>query len=105
VIHAVPRHVAIVNTHLPAGVDRAARTERVPEMPEAIFSLRSSRTALPDHPIAARTIGQVAKALRFPAVLLGVILLFLGVQQRADRRDPKLANAPLGSRQETLEFR
>jgi hypothetical protein len=74
-------------------------------MPEAIFSLRSSRTTMPDHAIAARTIGQVAKALRFPAVLLGVILLFLGFQQRADRRDPKLANAPLGSRQETLEFR
>lgn len=106
--HPVPRRVAIVSTYLPAGVERAvrtARTEHVPGVPEAIFSLRSSRTTMPDHPIAAPTLGQVAKALRFPGVLLGMILLFLGFQQRADRRDPKLANAPLGSRQETLEFR
>jgi hypothetical protein len=54
---------------------------------------------------ATGAVARVAGALRFPAVLLGVILLFLTLQQRADRRDPKLANAPVGSRQETLEFR
>jgi len=52
----------------------------------------------------APTVEEVAGALRFPAALLGVIVLFLALQQRADRRDPKLANAPVGSRQETLEF-
>jgi hypothetical protein len=52
-----------------------------------------------------RAVGQVAGALRFPAALLCVILLFLALEQRADRRDPKLAEAPIADRQETLEFR
>jgi hypothetical protein len=60
---------------------------------------------VPDGVNAARTIEQLAGAFRFPAALLAVILLFMVFQQRADRRDPKLAHAPVGSRQEMLEFR
>jgi hypothetical protein len=53
----------------------------------------------------AGPVGQVVGVLRFPAVLLGVILLFLALQQRADRHEPKLASAPVQRREETLEFR
>jgi hypothetical protein len=65
----------------------------------------SSRVLMP-HPLGtSRPVEHVADALRFPAALLGVILVFLAIQQRADRRDHMLATAPVGSRQETLEFR
>jgi hypothetical protein len=68
-------------------------------------SVPSSR-ALMGHPLgASRPIEHVGDALRFPAALLTVILLFLALQQRADRRDQMLESAPVGSRQETLEFR
>jgi hypothetical protein len=50
-------------------------------------------------------IERVARALRFPALLVALILLFLTFQQRADRRDPKLRHAPLDPRADTLAFR
>jgi hypothetical protein len=51
------------------------------------------------------SIHAIANALRFPVVLVALILLFLVFHQRADRRDPKLAAAPVRRRPETLGFR
>jgi hypothetical protein len=73
--------------------------------PAVVVPGRLPRARMAESFGATGAVARVAGALRFPAVLLGVILLFLTLQQRADRRDPKLANAPVGSRQETLEFR
>jgi hypothetical protein len=70
-----------------------------------VASRPSSRVRMPDSFQGSGPIEQVAGVLRFPAVLLGVILLFMAFQQRADRRDHMLAHAPVGTRQETLEFR
>jgi hypothetical protein len=70
-----------------------------------VMSVPSSRALMGHRLSASRPIEHVADALRFPAALLGVILLFLALQQRADRRDQMLSRAPVGSRQETLEFR
>ncbi len=74
-------------------------------VPAVVVPRRSPRVRMTDGSGAAEAAARVAGALRFPAVLLVVILLFLVLQQRADRLDPKLANAPVGRRQETLEFR
>ena len=38
---------------------------------------------------------QAAKALAFPLVLAVIVLLFVAVQNRIDRKDPKLALAPI----------
>jgi hypothetical protein len=81
--------------------EQGARDDGITE----ILSRPSSRVRMPDGLNASRPIEQVTDVLRFPAVLLGVILLFMAFQQRADRRDHMLAHAPVGSRQETLEFR
>lgn len=87
-----------------AGVrDQSADRER--EASDAVVPFRSPRVGRTDGLEVAGAVEQVAGALRFPASLLGVILLFLALQQHADRRDPKLANAPIVARQETLEFR
>lgn len=94
-------HAAIGRINLPADGTGAEPVDSVSEG----LSVRSARLRMQDRLNAARPIEQVAQALGFPAALLGVILLFMAFQQRADRRDPKLAQAPVGSRQETLEFR
>lgn len=75
------------------------------ERPHAIVLPHSARDRGTDDFGVLGSVEQVAGALRFPASLLGVILLFLALQQRADRRDPKLAKAPIAAHQETLEFR
>jgi hypothetical protein len=54
---------------------------------------------------ARRGLAGIADALRFPIVLLALLLGFLALQQRADRSDPKLARAPIGGAQDWLEFR
>jgi hypothetical protein len=82
----------------PASVDR-------PEGLPHVAAVRSPRERLTRPVDVTRTVGQVADALRFPVALLCVILLFLAFEQRADSRDPKLAKAPIASREETLEFR
>jgi hypothetical protein len=41
-------------------------------------------------------IGAAAKQLAFPALLAALVLAFLVIQNRLDRRDPRLASAPLG---------
>lgn len=43
-----------------------------------------------------RAIAGGARALAFPVLLLALVLGFLAVQNRLDRRDPKLAKAPVG---------
>ena len=45
---------------------------------------------------ARGTIGTVARQLAFPAILAAMVLAFLAIQNRLDRRDPRLASAPLG---------
>lgn len=43
-----------------------------------------------------RGIANAARDLAFPVLLVGLVLGFLALQNRLDRRDPKLAAAPLG---------
>jgi len=38
---------------------------------------------------------QAAEALAFPLALAVIVLLFVAVQNRIDRKDPKLALAPI----------
>ena len=48
-------------------------------------------TALPT--VAAQTVGAVARTPEWPLGIVGVVLVFLLVQNRIDRRDPKLSHA------------
>ena len=58
----------------------------------------------PDVPKAiGKTLAQVAQKPTIPLVLLAVVVGFLLMQNRIDRRDPKLASAPVGAEPE-LEF-
>jgi hypothetical protein len=52
---------------------------------------------------AGGAIGTVARQLVFPAILAGMVLAFLAIQNRLDRRDPRLAAAPLGPEFLTFE--
>jgi hypothetical protein len=65
-------------------------------------AIRSIRQELP--PERGATVGAVARALRFPILLLVAILLFVMFQQRVDRKAPKLVLASIDSREETLTF-
>jgi hypothetical protein len=47
-------------------------------------------------PGIGRSIANGARALAFPVLLLALVLGFLAVQNYLDRRDPKLARAPVG---------
>ncbi len=49
------------------------------------------------------TLAQVAQKPTIPLLLLGVVVGFLLLQNRIDRRDPKLASAPVGAEPE-LDF-
>ena len=51
---------------------------------------------------ALEVLADVAGKTAFPAALLLIVVLFLAIQDRIDRKDPKLALAPLGS--EPLDF-
>ncbi|HEV3475447.1 MAG TPA: hypothetical protein VG602_08780 [Actinomycetota bacterium] len=54
------------------------------------------------------TIGDLTQAVQdfaFPLLLIAVVSVFLGIQSRIDRRDPKLALAPVDSRHDVVEFR
>jgi len=46
----------------------------------------------------------VAAAFGFPLGLMGAVLLFLAVQERIDRRDPKLRAAPISGAATILAF-
>ncbi|MCU1602335.1 MAG: hypothetical protein JWO22_3044 [Frankiales bacterium] len=50
-----------------------------------------------------KTLAQVAQKPTIPLLLLGVVVGFLLLQNRIDRRDPKLASAPVGAEPE-LDF-
>ncbi len=52
-----------------------------------------------------RNITGVATRLAFPLALALVVLAFLAVQDHLDRKDPKLALAPVDSLQEYMSFR
>lgn len=103
--HGVATAGAIERVNPPAADVPDAAADGRGDLPHPVVPPRSPRIRMTDGVGVAGTVEQVAGALRFPASLLGVILLFLALQQRADRRDPKLAKAPIAARQETLEFR
>jgi hypothetical protein len=52
---------------------------------------------------AGGTIGTAAKQLAFPVLLATIVLGFLVIQNRLDRKDPRLASAPLGPELLTFE--
>jgi hypothetical protein len=47
---------------------------------------------------------EAAKAFTFPAILIGMMVGFVLVQNRIDHKDPKLAFAPVSSEQDYLSF-
>jgi hypothetical protein len=47
---------------------------------------------------------EVVKAFTFPAILIGLVVGFVLLQNRIDHKDPKLAFAPVSSEQEFLSF-
>lgn len=68
--------------------------------------LASSVTAAADS--LAEQIGAIARAaadqMAFPALLIVIVIGFLMVQNHIDRRDPKLAMAPVDSEHDLLSF-
>jgi hypothetical protein len=101
----IPPRAVTGRLNPPAASAGGTSSDGAGALPAVVVQGRLPRARMAEGFGATGAVARVAGALRFPAVLLGVILLFLTLQQRADRRDPKLANAPVGSRQETLEFR
>jgi hypothetical protein len=53
--------------------------------------------------VAGRVATEVSKRAAFPLLLFALVILFLAIQNQIDRRDPKLADAPLHSGDD-LEF-
>jgi hypothetical protein len=54
------------------------------------------------------TIGGLAQAVQdfvFPLLLIAGVSVFLGIQSRIDRKDPKFTLAPIDSRHDVVEFR
>ncbi|MGZ4154015.1 MAG: hypothetical protein ACXVQ0_06015 [Actinomycetota bacterium] len=95
--------------HLAVGRIGIARIAAARGVAAAVTS--SAATGEGTHPVRRPTptehggaIGRVARALRFPILLLVAILLFVTFQQRADRKAPKLALAPVDARHDTLTF-
>ncbi|WP_432524584.1 diguanylate cyclase [Kineococcus sp. SYSU DK006] len=73
------------------GASRRSLPQRVGEAVQARVS--AVLGVLP--PAMARTVRGVARHGEFPLLLLLVVVLFLALQDHLDRRDPKLALAPL----------
>jgi outer membrane biosynthesis protein TonB len=64
---------------------------------------QAPRQPAPENPNRAlEVLAEVAGKVAFPAALALVVLLFLAIQDRIDRNDPKLALAPI--RSEPLDF-
>jgi hypothetical protein len=74
---------------LGSGLDRAVSFQP----PEPSLSDRLAEAAL-----------EAAKAFAFPAILIGLMVGFVLVQNRIDHRDPKLALAPVSSEHDYLSF-
>jgi hypothetical protein len=53
----------------------------------------------------AEGVTDAARRFAFPMTVAGLAALFLLVQGRLDRRDPKLATAPIDSRDDVVSFR
>jgi hypothetical protein len=54
------------------------------------------------------TVGGLAQAVQdfvFPLLLIAGVSVFLGIQSRIDRKDPKFTLAPIDSRHDVVEFR
>lgn len=52
----------------------------------------------------AQTAGEAVKTFAFPLSLTVLVLIFLLIQGEIDRRDPKLAFAPVDSSKDTVYF-
>ena len=73
---------------------------------------RGSAGAAPEHgsrhldaiQMIGRVFGEATEQAAFPLVLTVLVIGFLMVQNHIDRRDPKLAMAPVDSKQEHLNF-
>lgn len=78
----------------PAPVEPAPPGDPAPP-PEARREL-VARVQVPETPPAVRSVvGEVADRAGLPLALVALVVLFLALQDRIDRRDPKLAHAPL----------
>ncbi len=70
-----------------------------PPLPKAL--VRAPARA-PDQTTAMEILAEVAGKTAFPAILVLIVVIFLVIQDRIDRNDPKLAHAPV--RSEPLDF-
>jgi hypothetical protein len=99
--------------HLPRRPATGPNPYRVPRPPATVGAQSGSKRSVvtasggfitPDVPKAiGKTLAQVAHKPTIPLVLLGIVVGFLLLQNRIDRRDPKLASAPVGAEPE-LDF-
>ncbi len=71
------------------------------QQPPTAASRRPS-TQAPDQTTALEVLAEVAGKTAFPAILVMIVVIFLAIQDRMDRNDPKLAHAPI--RSEPLDF-
>lgn len=81
---------------------RAARRELKNGGFDRVVAFRTSDPSVGDRAVEAAL--DAAKAFTFPAILIGLIIGFILVQNRIDHRDPKLAYAPVSSDQDFLSF-
>lgn len=90
-----------------ASFDRMAAREARRELENGGFDRTVSFRSTPEPNFgdrAAQAALDAAKAFTFPAILIGLIVGFILVQNRIDHRDPKLAYAPVSSDQDFLSF-
>ncbi|HVF20697.1 MAG TPA: hypothetical protein VNA14_10690 [Mycobacteriales bacterium] len=80
-----------------ASQDRLSADDPAPAEPAPPAVVRSAVPPMPTPPliVAGRVLGSVAEGAAFPFVLLLLVALFLVAQHQLDRRDPKLALAPV----------
>jgi hypothetical protein len=88
--------------------------------PRQLIDLTGDGTGVPDGPAAtgqgspnafaasiarlARTAGEAVKTFAFPLSLTVLVVIFLLIQGEIDRRDPKLAFAPIDSSKDMVHF-
>ncbi len=80
----------------------AALSSPEPQAPPQHSPRRPAAPAPDDGPTALEILAEVAGKTAFPIILVLIVVLFLAVQDRIDRNDPKLALAPV--RSEPLDF-
>jgi hypothetical protein len=87
--------------------DRGPGRPDRPAPPASPISLVTAPRPQQDRDAAVDGLGGFAQAVRdfaFPIVLLVGVSLFLAIQSRIDRKDPKLTMAPVSSRHDVVEF-